>query len=84
MSKLPVFFPNLRPPTKVMTEYTEAIRQTFVRVAGANNNPDHGITAARPTAQLTMGQFFYDTTLNKPIWWNATTATWKDATGGNV
>lgn len=62
----------------------EQIRRQFTAVTATINNPDSGATTARPTAQLTMGQFFYDTTLNKPIWWNSTSSTWKDATGTNV
>lgn len=43
-----------------------------------------GTTATRPTAGLVNGLMWYDTTLNKPIWYNATTAHWQDATGANV
>lgn len=40
-----------------------------------------GITSRRPTG-IEKGYSFYDTTLNKPIWWNGTV--WKDATGITV
>jgi hypothetical protein len=37
-----------------------------------------GTTAARPTT-VTLGFMYFDTTLNKPVWWNGTS--WRDATG---
>lgn len=40
-----------------------------------------GATTARP-ASPTKGQFFYDETLGKPIWWNG--SVWKDAAGTTV
>ena len=59
------------------------IRDFFGRVSNANNNPDFGVTAARPTAvpngALTVGQFYFDTTLGQPIWWDGTQ--WVDAAG---
>jgi hypothetical protein len=48
--------------------------------------PDSGVTASRPisTVQvpLPIGQFYYDTTLDRPIWWNGTV--WKKADGTTV
>jgi hypothetical protein len=41
----------------------------------------HGTSANRPTSSV-VGQFYYDTTLDKPIWWNGTS--FVDATGGAV
>lgn len=43
-----------------------------------------GTTATRPTANLQAGQFYMDTTLNKPIWRNSTNTGWVDATGATV
>jgi len=40
-----------------------------------------GATGARPTVSI-IGTQFFDTTLNKPVWWNGTV--WKDATGATV
>lgn len=39
-------------------------------------------TAARPTGTIRAGAQWFDTTLNKPIWWNGTV--WVDATGATV
>lgn len=43
---------------------------------------NHGATGARPTTNLVIGEFFFDTTLNKPIWYNG--SGWVDATGATV
>lgn len=40
----------------------------------------NGVSANRPTASV-VGQFYFDTTLNKPLWWNGTG--FVDATGAN-
>lgn len=40
-----------------------------------------GNSSSRPS-QVTNGFMYYDTTLNKPIWWNGTN--WVDATGATV
>lgn len=42
-----------------------------------------GDTASRPTTSLVVGQMYYDTTLNKPIWYKGS-STWVDATGTTV
>ena len=48
--------------------------------------PDSGTTANRPVTSvqvpLQIGQFYYDTTLDRPIWWNGTV--WKKADGTTV
>lgn len=42
-----------------------------------------GTTAQRPTYYTAdAGMMYFDTTLNKPIWW--TGGSWRDATGANV
>ena len=42
-----------------------------------------GSTADRPTTSLVVGQMYFDTTLNKPIWFKGSN-TWVDATGTTV
>lgn len=41
-----------------------------------------GTTASRPTGSLPVGFQYFDTTLNKPIWWNG--SVWKDSSGTTV
>ena len=48
----------------------------------AISTPQNGTTANRPTLNLQIGQFFYDTTLGIPIYWNGTV--WKNASGTTV
>ena len=45
----------------------------------AISTPQNGATADRPTQNLQIGQFYFDTTLGIPIWYNGTD--WVDATG---
>jgi hypothetical protein len=46
------------------------------------STPQNGVTADRPTQNLQVGQFYYDTTLGIPIWYNGTV--WKNASGTTV
>jgi hypothetical protein len=41
--------------------------------------PSSGTTAARPTKNLLVGQPYFDTTINRPIWWDGTN--WINASG---
>lgn len=43
-----------------------------------------GTTAARPSSTAVIGMQYFDTTLNKPIWRNATNSGWVDAAGTSV
>ena len=45
----------------------------------AISTPQNGITADRPTLNLQVGQFYFDTTLGYPVWYDGTD--WVDATG---
>jgi hypothetical protein len=46
------------------------------------STPSAGTTALRPTTSLQVGQFYFDTSLGIPIWWNG--SNWVDATGTAV
>ena len=43
------------------------------------STPSAGTTGARPSTGLQVGQFYFDTTINRPIWWNGTN--WINAAG---
>jgi len=43
------------------------------------STPSSGITALRPTTSLLVGQFYFDTSINRPIWWDGTN--WINAAG---
>lgn len=62
-----------------------ALRLYFNRLDAYNataSMPAYGLTADRPTQNLQIGQFYYDTTLGIPIWYNGTV--WKNASGTTV
>jgi hypothetical protein len=46
------------------------------------STPPAGTTANRPTSSLQVGQYYFDTTLGHPIWYDGTD--WVDATGSIV
>jgi hypothetical protein len=43
------------------------------------STPQNGTTANRPTQSLQIGQFYFDTTLGYPIWYDGTD--WVDSSG---
>jgi hypothetical protein len=70
-------------------QYSNVLRLYFNQIDNftqAAAIPLSGITAQRPLqsvqAPLPVGQFYYDTTLDRPIWWNGTV--WKKADGTTV
>ena len=77
------------PPTEYLQaqqdQFQNALRLYFNRLDGYNvtaSIPASGITAERPATNLLIGQFYFDTTLGIPIWWNG--AVWKNASGTTV
>ena len=38
----------------------------------ATATPDYGIKSNRPSSNLQIGQFYFDTTLGYPVYWNGT------------
>ena len=53
-----------------------------VMVAGKQVSSISGATAARPADALYTGYCYFDTMLNKPIWWNG--RNWVDSLGNSV
>ena len=67
-------------------QYSSVLRLYFNQVDNFTQAvvvPFSGVTANRPVSTvqvpLQIGQFYYDTTLDRPIWWNGTV--WKKADG---
>lgn len=79
--KLPYTYPTLSAQTTIFGLSQEIVKM-FQRVSLAFNEPDHGVTASRPTLDLTVGQFYFDEDLGKPIWWDS--AQWVDGAGTPV
>lgn len=79
--------PNLPLPTTeyeraYLDELTKQLRLYFGQLDNftqAINTPANGSTANRPTTLLQIGQFYFDTTLGYPIWYDGTD--WVDAAG---
>jgi hypothetical protein len=69
--------------------YSQQLRVYFNQLDTANgqtlealntlSTPSAGTTGARPSTGLQVGQFYFDTTINRPIWWNGTN--WINAAG---
>jgi hypothetical protein len=68
-----------------LEKLTNALRLYFNTIDNFSQNittPASGTTASRPTIRLLVGQFYFDTTLGIPIWYDGTN--WVDATGATV
>ena len=64
-------------------QFQYALRLYFNQLDAYNSEssvPPSGTTVDRPTQNLQVGQFYFDTNLNKPSYWNGTQ--WVDALGG--
>ena len=67
---------------RYIDQLTNALRLYFNQVDNFTQNvtvPPSGTTANRPTERLEVGQYYFDTTLGIPIWYDGTN--WVDATG---
>jgi hypothetical protein len=63
-------------------QLNNALRLYFNQIDNFTQNvtvPPSGVSADRPTERLEVGQYYFDTTLGLPIYWNGTN--WVDATG---
>jgi hypothetical protein len=59
--------------TDIPTDALQVVSRKYVTL--------NGVSASRPTASV-LGQFYFDTSINKPVWWNGTS--FVDATGTTV
>jgi hypothetical protein len=88
-SLISVAAPNLPvAPNEYKSEHHDIVnnvlRLYFNRISSniiTLSTPSSGTTADRPAPanRLLVGQFYFDTTVGKPIWWNGTN--WIDAAG---
>lgn len=60
----------------ILKNYSKSNKTPFIK-----NNICAGVTSSRPI-NINIGFEYFDTTLNKPIWWNGTK--WIDSEGNNV
>lgn len=90
MALRPTKTPNLPlAPTQYLPAYQDQLlnilRLYFTEIDNYTQNsiiPASGSTSSRPTLNLLVGQFYFDTTLGYPVWYNGTN--WVDATGTPV
>jgi len=71
---------------------SNVLRLYFSRLSSANqaiiadlitlSTPQSGTTAGRPVTNLKVGQYYFDTSLGLPIWWNS--SIWINAAGTGV
>ena len=67
---------------RYIDQLTNALRLYFNQIDSFTQNvtiPDSGSTAARPTRRVQVGQYYFDTTIGLPIWYNGTN--WINAAG---
>jgi hypothetical protein len=70
---------------KQQDQFAYALRLYFNQLdgfLGASSTVQSGTTTNRPTQFLQVGQFYFDTTLGYPIWYNGTA--WVNASGTAV
>jgi len=66
-------------------QYSNVLRLYFNQIDNFTRGiliPAYGTTSERPTERLTLGQTYFDTTLNIPIWYNGTN--WVNTAGTTV
>jgi hypothetical protein len=67
---------------RYIDQLNNALRLYFNQIDNFTQNvtiPASGITASRPTERLEVGQYYFDTTIGRPIYWNGTN--WINAAG---
>ena len=67
---------------RYIDQLTNALRLYFNQIDNFTQNvtvPPSGTTANRPTERLEVGQYYFDTTIGRPIYWNGTN--WINAAG---
>jgi hypothetical protein len=67
---------------RYIDQLNNALRLYFNQVDNFTQNvtiPPSGATADRPTERLEVGQYYFDTTIGRPIYWNGTN--WINAAG---
>ena len=67
---------------RYVDQLNNALRLYFNQIDNFTQNvtiPPSGATADRPTERLEVGQYYFDTTIGRPIYWNGTN--WINAAG---
>jgi len=72
-------FDLLNQQLRVYFNAVDAINNQIQQAVITLSTPSAGTTALRPSTSLQVGQFYFDTTINRPIWWDGTN--WINAAG---
>jgi hypothetical protein len=67
---------------RYIDQLNNALRLYFNQIDNFTQNvtvPPSGTTANRPTERLQIGEYYFDTTIGRPIWYNGTN--WINAAG---
>ena len=67
---------------RYVDQLNNALRLYFNQIDNFTQNvtvPPSGTTANRPTERLQVGDYYFDTTIGRPIWYNGTN--WINAAG---
>ena len=90
LTAIPTKAPNLPvAPNQYTSQYQDqllnALRLYFTQIDNFTTYiavPTYGLTVKRPAVDLYIGQMYFDTTLNIPIWWNG--SHWVNSSGTTV
>jgi hypothetical protein len=74
-----VHFDLLNAQLRVYFNTLDAANVQTQQAVNTLSTPSSGTTALRPTTSLQVGQFYFDTSINRPIWWTGTN--WINAAG---
>jgi hypothetical protein len=74
-----IHFDLLNAQLRVYFNTVDSVNNQIQQAINTLSTPSAGITADRPTTDLQVGQFYFDTTLTLPIYW--TGANWINAAG---
>jgi hypothetical protein len=74
-----VHFDLLSAQFRVYFNTVDSVNNQIQQAIITLSTPSAGITADRPSTDLQVGQFYFDTTINRPIWWDGTN--WINAAG---
>ena len=74
-----VHFDLLSAQFRVYFNTVDAVNNQIQQAIITLSTPSAGTTGSRPSTGLQVGQFYFDTTINRPIWWDGTN--WINAAG---
>lgn len=74
-----VHFDLLSAQFRVYFNTVDAVNNQIQQAIITLSTPSAGTTGSRPSTDLQVGQQYFDTTINRPIWWDGTN--WINAAG---